>query len=536
MSCPDATTCFQYAEGELSGNAIREIEAHLVTCRDCRARVMAFREEGTLLGEVLREELHHTAPAPAVPSEARGIALGVPIAIAATSMALAAASALIDMRLPGALDLLHPRRLKGAVEMTFDLIFMLRANAPGLLEAAFAIGIVASIAALLTFAVGAFSRRIFDATPLLLLALLAAPEPARAFEVHREPVFSIARGERVDENVVATGERVEIDGTLDGDLIAAAEHVSVRGEVTGSIYVFCRDLDITGSVGGAVHAIAESSRIEGTIRQPVYVASEDFALTANGRLQSDVHLFVDSGVLEGVVRRDVMAAAERLDLRGEVGRDVQAPWIEEIYLRDSAHIGRDVDVRLEEGRSIERSPGARIDGEVRTSPRGSPREHYLDHYRSWRFYAGHLAWFAAAFVFGLIAYRTGPVIYRGTIATSGDLVRTLAVGFVALIVVPVAIIALALTIVGIPTAIASLFVYIVALYTADLVVGAWLGRMIAPPADDSLFEFGKSLALGLAILSVAAMVPFLGPPVGFVALLLGLGMLFARARDMLGWA
>ncbi|MGH7336181.1 MAG: hypothetical protein ACREI7_01265, partial [Myxococcota bacterium] len=436
-------------------------------------------------------------------------------------------------RLPGALDLIHPRRLKGAAEMGFDLIFMLRENAPGLVELAFSIGVVASVSALATFAVGALTRRIFGAAPLLFAALLVAPEPARAFEIHREDMFRIARGERVEQNVVATGERVEIDGTLDGDLIAAAEHVTVRGEITGSVYVFCRDLDITGSVGGALHAMAETSRIDGTIRQRVYAASEDFALTRNGRLQSDAHLFVDSGVIEGAVRRDVLVAAERLDLRGEVGRNVQAPWIEQIYLRDGAHVGGDVEVRLEEGRSVEQAAGARVDGEVRSIPRQSRREHYLDHYRSWRFYAGHLLYFAAAFVIGLIAYRNGTVIFRGTIATGGELLRALGLGFVVLVVAPIAMIAAALTIIGIPTAVLALFLYIVALYTSDLVVGAWLGRLVAPPADESLVAFGRSFAAGLAILTAVSIVPFLGPAVGVVVMLLGLGLLTGRARAAL---
>jgi cytoskeletal protein CcmA (bactofilin family) len=469
----------------------------------------------------------------ATAATAPGVALGVPIAIAATAAALAVASALLDMRLPGALDLVHPRRLKGAAEMGFDLFFMLREDAPGLLELAFSIGIVASVSALATFAVGALSRRIFGITPLLFVALIAAPEPARAFEIHDEPVFSIARGERVEQNIVATGERVEIDGTLDGDLIAAAERVTVRGEITGSVYVLCRDLDITGSVGGALHGLVEKSRIEGTVRQPIYVASEDFTLTATGRLQSDAHLFVDSGVLEGSVRRDVLVAAQLLDLRGQVGRNVEAPWIEEIYLRDGAHVGGDVDVRLEEGRRVERASGARVDGEVRSSVRESKHEHYLDHYRSGRFYVVHLLYFAAAFVFGLIAYRIGPAVFRGTITTGGELLRALLLGFVVLVVAPIAMIAAALTIVGIPTAVLALFLYIVALYTADLVVGAWLGRLVAPPADDSLLAFGKSFAAGLAILTAVSIVPFLGPAVGVVVMLLGLGLLTERARAAL---
>jgi hypothetical protein len=175
-----------------------------------------------------------------------------------------------------------------------------------------------------------------------------------------------------------------------------------------------------------------------------------------------------------------------------------------------------------------------VDGEVRSGVLPSPREHYLDHYRSWRFYAYHLAWFTAAFLFGLVAHRLGPVIFRGSIENGSQLLRTLATGFVLLVVMPVAMIAAALTIVGIPIAIAALFLYILALYTADLAAGAWLGGLIVPPTDDSLFEFGKSLAAGLAILTIVSLVPFVGPAAGLVALLLGLGLLSERARAALG--
>jgi cytoskeletal protein CcmA (bactofilin family) len=534
MSCPGQSICLLYAEGELDGSALRETEAHLVTCRDCRTRVVALRGESALLGEVMREEAPRFAPI-AAPAPAQTVAIGVPIAIAAVTVALATASALLDARLPGVLDLLHPRRLKGAAEMGFDVIFMLRDRAPGLLELAFSVGVMASISALGSFAISAFSRRWFGGAAVLLLAFAAVPQPARAFVVHHDGDFHVATGERVAESVFTRGaDRVDVDGAIEGDLIAMAERVTVRGEVTGSLYVLCRELDVTGTVGGAIHVIAETSRIEGTIRGGVYALGEDLTLTSTAKALGDVNAIADEVVLEGSVGRDLYVDGARLDLRGAVGRHVSSHWLDELTLRDGSRVGGDVDVRLKEGRAIERAPGARVDGEVRTAVLASRHEHYLDHYRSWRFYAFHLLWFAAAFVFGLIAHRIGPAVFRGTIATGSDLFRALGLGFVALVVGPVAMIAAALTIVGIPIAVAALFLYIVALYTADLVVGAWLGRLVAPPGDDSTLAFGRSLAAGLAILSAVSLVPFLGPPVGFVAMLLGLGLLTARAREALG--
>jgi cytoskeletal protein CcmA (bactofilin family)/anti-sigma factor RsiW len=534
MSCPAATTCLLYADGELAGSALREMEAHLVGCRDCRSRVVALRDEGALLGEVLRGELHHTAPA-AVAVDPRGVALGLPLAVGAVTIALAAAGALLDARLPGAFDLLHPRRIKGAVEMTFDVIFMLRARAPGLVELGFAVGVVASISALGSFVVSAASRRWFGTTVLLALAFAAAPDPARALLVHKGSDYHVSAGERIAESVFTRGaDRVDVDGAIDGDLIAMAERVTVRGQINGTLYVFCRELEITGTVGGAVHAISEQVRIEGTVHGGAYALVENLTLTSTARMQGDVGAISEETVVEGSVARDLYVDGDRLDVRGSVGRNLSSHWLKELTLRDGTRVAGNVDVLLPEGRAIERAAGARVDGEVRSGVLPSPREHYLDHYRSWRFYAYHLAWFTAAFLFGLVAHRLGPVIFRGSIANGSQLLRTLVAGFVLLVVMPVAMIAAALTIVGIPIAIAALFLYILALYTADLAAGAWLGGLIVPPADDSLFEFGKSLAAGLAIVTVVSLVPFVGPAAGVVALLLGLGLLSERARAALG--
>jgi cytoskeletal protein CcmA (bactofilin family) len=521
-----------YAEGELAGSALREIESHLVSCRDCRTRVVALREETALLGEVLREETPRAAPLAA--EAARGVALGLPLAVAAVAVAFAAAGTLVEARLPGALDLLHPRRIKGAVEMAFDLIFALRANAPGFFELGFAVGLVASVSALGSFLVSAVSRRWFGTAALLALAIVAASQPARALLVHRGGNYSVAAGERVPESVITRGaDRIDIDGAIEGDLIAMAERINVRGQVTGSLYVFCRQLEITGTVGGAVHSVAESTRVEGTVRGDIYAVVGELDLASTAHAQGDVVAMTEEARIEGSVARDLYVNGDRLDLRGTVGRHLGSHRLEELVLRDGARVGGDVDVRLPEDRPIERAAGARVDGEVHAGVIESPREHYLSHYRSGHFYLVHLLWFTAAFVFGLIVHRIGPVVFRGTIASGSALFRTLVVGFAVLVAGPVAMIAAALTIVGIPTAVAALFLYIVGLYTADLVVGAWLGSLIWPPADDSLFEFGKSLAVGLAIVSAVSLVPFLGPAAGVVALLLGLGLLTDRARAAL---
>ena len=154
MSCPAEPTLLLYADAELAGVGLREVESHLVECRDCRERVVALRDESRLLLDVMleRERPVRVADPPRVPEP--GMVIGLPAAIAGVTAALAAFGFLIETRLPGGLDLLNPLRLKGAYEMAFDLIFLLRDRAPGMLELAASIGVLASVSAVLSFAVG----------------------------------------------------------------------------------------------------------------------------------------------------------------------------------------------------------------------------------------------------------------------------------------------------------------------------------------------------------------------------------------------
>ena len=182
VTCPGEPTLARYADRELHGEALHALETHLVGCRACRSRVVALQSESLLPGR--RAAGAHAADArctPSTRSPSPGVAMGLPLAIAGVTAVAAVCGVLFESRLPGGLDLLNPMRLLGVTDMLFDLVFMLRARAPGLIELAFAVAVVASVSALLSFGVGALYRRVFG-TAALLLCLLA-PGRGAAFEL-----------------------------------------------------------------------------------------------------------------------------------------------------------------------------------------------------------------------------------------------------------------------------------------------------------------------------------------------------------------
>ena len=79
----------------------------------------------------------------------------------------------------------------------------------------------------------------------------------------------------------------------------------------------------------------------------------------------------------------------------------------------------------------------------------------------------------------------------------------------------------------------TLFVYVVLFYSAEIIVGAWIGRLLWPPSEEGMFAFGRSFFVGLLLLALVTHIPFIGVPIGIVATLVGAGLLFEYGRETL---
>jgi cytoskeletal protein CcmA (bactofilin family) len=519
-------------DGELPLPEVREIESHLVGCQSCRALVMALREETRGIEDALHEREPQTIPAAGVTAPASGLAFGFPAAIVVVALVLSAAGLAAEARLPGGLDLLNPLRLKGAYEMAFDLIFGLRDRAPGLLEFAVAVAAVVSASALGSLLVSALVRRVAGTAALLLASfwLVATPE-ATAFELRPEQDTRIASGQTLSETLVASGEEVRIDGVVEGDVVAWARRVSISGRVEGDVFVLTRELVISGEVTGGVVAIAEQIRVEGGVAGNVYALAERLQLEAAGRLERDATLFGERVHLEGAIGRDAVFGGERFELAGSVGRDVDVLHAHRVVLLDGARVAGDVSAMIPDDTEVELGEGAAVLGEISTKGH-SHAEALFAAYRTPGFYLFFAIQLVASWILGMLVYLLWPEVFAGHVATTGAFLRSLGWGLVTLVLTPFVLVGVAFTVVGIPIAVVGLFVYLAALYMADISVGALIGRALLRP-DASAASFARALLAGLGVITFGHLLPFLGGAVGWVSLLLGLGILADRARALL---
>jgi cytoskeletal protein CcmA (bactofilin family) len=134
---------------------------------------------------------------------------------------------------------------------------------------------------------------------------LAVPKATRAdWSIVGE---KMSRDQVIDDDVLATGTDVVIDGTINGDLVAIGSTVTVNGPVSGSLLAVGQTVTLNGEVGGST-----------------YVAGRTLMLGESAAVVQDVHfagLLLD-GRPGSRVERDLGVATLRAKISSQIGRSL----------------------------------------------------------------------------------------------------------------------------------------------------------------------------------------------------------------------
>ncbi len=133
-------------------------------------------------------------------------------------------------------------------------------------------------------------------------------------------------------------------------------------------------------------------------------------------------------------------------------------------------------------------------------------------------------------MFGLVLALLVPRFFADVVRSSRKYGLAPLLGVATLLGVPFLAIIACITIVGLAVGIGGLLLWIVAIYSAQVFVGAWLGEMLLGAPVSTGAVIGR-LGLGLLVLRVLSLVPFLGVLVRIAVLLWGLGALTLALYD-----
>ncbi len=522
-----------YVDEGLEPARVRGIETHLVGCEDCRRVVVALREEAGVLAKALHGDARPRSDAIALEAPARGVMTGLPLGIAAAVAVATAISLIFEARMSADFDWLRPARLLGVSDMAWNLVFMLRDDAPGFVEFAVGVGALASVATLGAFVAGALSKRLTGtAAGFLLLGIglsagIAVPSEAALDFRNHEELIHIRPGETVDGVLFASGRTVIIEGTIDGDAVVWAERVQVSGVVLGNLVTGGEEVEITGTVKGSLIGGGDALRLDGIIEGSASVGTGSFTMGSDAKIARDLSVGAGRVTLGGHVARDANVGAPDLQVTGTIGRDLLFGG-ESIVVTGSvggniaAHVLDEDNVRID---------GADLGGELTVFSDPPEMRSRWARYSEGPFWFWRVVMLAGAFAVGMLLYWTVPAVFRIGVRTGGEFGLALGIGVVSAPVVAITVMLLGISIVGLPLAVILAVLYGTATYLAFIVMSVLIGRHLTRPDDEGLREFGLSLLVGLGLVMVIVHLPFVGMAARWVLLFSGIGLLLMRARE-----
>ncbi|SFG08089.1 Polymer-forming protein [Halopelagius inordinatus] len=278
---------------------------------------------------------------------------------------------------------------------------------------------------------------------------------------------------------VAAGRVVVTDtGRVTGDVAAAAGSVTIDGAVDGDVSVGTASLVVGDAavVGGSLEAGAADARIDGTVAGDVTVGADTFVVGPGADIGGDV--VYDAGTV---------TVSEEATVGGTVTRDDTLGQTAPVF----------------DGRSGATSA-------VSTA-------------------LVALYGFFANLVLGALLLAVAPGFARRvTDVATTEAAKSAGVGLLALVGVPVVLVLLVVTVVGIPLSVAGFAAFGLVLWAAAVYGALVLGTWLLSLADYD--QRWVALFVGVFLVSLAGLLPF-GGVVQFAALVVGLGAFALALRD-----
>jgi cytoskeletal protein CcmA (bactofilin family) len=512
----DEMTVLLYLEGQLDAERAREVKEHAASCPSCRALLGALESEGIWLRESLGAE-DESVPARLVAAPERGAAPWGWL----TALGLGAGGAYTLWT-----GFVEPWQAQ-AEQAGFtqgNLLTMLFFSGSfwkgwDAMRSAMELVAMATLGLIVMWLLRRRFRRATTFAVVMAAALcaVAAPPPAAAADAERgDPNYTLAAGQVVKTDLFVTADRVVIDGDVDGDLVSWSRSLTVNGHIKGDILAGGELIAVNGAVDGNLRVFCQTLEITGSVDKNLMAWSSSVTLDRRGKVAGTGTIGAEEVDLDGHIDRDLLALFKALNLNGSIGGKLQT-----------------------QGRSLTIGPGAEIAGAAKFKGANPPHvdpgaklgggmefvrhEHGVDR-RSPRYYWHQILLWGTGFVFGLVLLLVAPGFFYDATNACKKVGPTLGLGVLFLIGLPVAAILVCVTIVGIPVGLTALLLYVIALFSTQVFVGTWLGERILGTGAGFGPTLGR-LALGLAIIRVLRLIPYLGALVAAVVVVWGLGAL-----------
>jgi len=362
---------------------------------------------------------------------------------------------------------------------------------------------------------------------LMLMAVFAAA-PVLAFDGRTGDIVTVTQDEVVDGDLYVIGRSIIIDGTVNGDIFGVGQTITINGTVDGGVTLAGQTLTVNGQVAHGARLAGETINVNSSIGRDLAAAGETLNVGGTAKIADGLVLGVGTAYINGHVNGNVKGGGGEVTITNEVGGDIELA-VDKLTITSTANIQGDLVYTSENEASIQ--SGARLGGSTTHNVPEKPAAP-----SPFSVIRGKLLGFLMILVIGIIVI----LLATERVSAMADSIRnkpwpSLGWGALVLFVTPIAALIVIVTIIGLPLGLIALALYGIAIYLSQIPVGFLIGRLILKRNGEieSRGLMIGALALGLAILLVLGLIPYIGWLVMLLTIMFGLGslvVLVARSR------
>ncbi len=371
------------------------------------------------------------------------------------------------------------------------------------------------------------NRRITAIWAISAAIFILLPTISFASVFFTENRYFVSPGDTINDDVYAAVSEAAIDGVVTGDVFLACRKYSISGDILGSLNSGSQYATVRGNIGRSARIFAQTIILDATIGDNLITFGQDIDLSETSRVGKDATIMGGRVSLSGEIDGNVEVHCDELFISGVINGNLKIE-AQKISILPPAQIAGNITYKSKNEINI--SDGVTVGGEVEWTE-VTPEE---EREKAGGINIGfRIVLFFASLVTGLLLIG---LVNRHTRTAAAQITLkplvSLGVGFVSFCAIPIAIVVLLVTLVGIPAAIILAFAYTIFFYIAKIYVSISLGRIILRALrKDSDPRQGWSLLLGLIILTILFMIPVLGVVIYFLVIFWGLGAILLGIRE-----
>src|SRR3989338_2065688 len=342
---------------------------------------------------------------------------------------------------------------------------------------------------------------------IFVLASVSFAQERNAPDFEETDITIFNQDEVVEGDFFAHGEIVEILGTINGDLYAVGEKVLINGKINGDVLAAGGQVIMSGEVTHDVRVAGGQVIINGTVCRNLSIAGGDIHIDAPAQIIGNFVGWGGNVIVVGPIQGNVRLGAGNATIQ--------------------SIINGNVDVTSSQ---FELGPKAIIQGKLHKNTIPLSKKNVSDTTKNFFIFLKILN-FISTLIIGLIFVHIFPYLNKRAVQLIQKRpLKSLITGMSILLLMPIIILALMITIVGIPIGFMILALYGIFLYSARLPFMYFVGSFVLQKMNKKVND-GWSFVLGLLIITVLTFIPVISFLTTLFIVLFGLGSLSRALKD-----